>query len=388
MRVLAISSPSTTHFMTAVPLMWALRAAGHETMFLGQPDVTGMARAAGLPTTTLGSRFDAGEFFHSLPEGLRPIEAGLAQIPPGAWSKVGMAWVYHAKYLLEPYLEFATAWKPDLIITDPLEYTGLLIGGVLGVPCVHHRWSAEPMSSAGLGLAKNLLHGRARRYGLEEVPDPDVVLDPFPAEWALPDVPAGTPIRPVPYNGGGTLPDWVRDAPEGRRVCASFGMSTVELNGLPLIRHVADAFDGLDGVEGIITLDRAHQELLGPVPKQVRLVEPTPIQGLFEISDAVVHHGGGGSSITALMTGLPQLLMPQLMDQHPRCEQIERSGVGILLGDAGSQNDPSVIREALVNLLDKARYREAAVGLREVAGRLPSPAEVALQLEETAASCR
>ncbi|GAA3035986.1 hypothetical protein GCM10020000_11910 [Streptomyces olivoverticillatus] len=41
MRVLIIPSPVTTHFMPMIPLAWALRAAGHELLVAGQPDVMG-----------------------------------------------------------------------------------------------------------------------------------------------------------------------------------------------------------------------------------------------------------------------------------------------------------------------------------------------------------
>ncbi|TXJ74870.1 DUF1205 domain-containing protein [Streptomyces lavendulae] len=385
MRVLAVSSPSATHFMPAVPLMWALRSAGHDVMFLGQPDVVGMARSAGLPTVSEGVLFDVDELFLGLPEGRRPIDIGLAQLPPGGWTAAALAWVFHAKYLLDPYLDFARRWKPDLIVTDPLEYAGLIIGGVLGVPTVHHRWGPEPISAAGLELARKLLHGRAVRHGLAGLPDPAVLLDPFPAELALPDQPAGRPIRPVAFNGGGTVPSWVwRADRDRRRVCVSFGRSILSLNGMTLIRHVVDAFDGLDGVEALVTLEREQHPALGPVPENVRLVEPLPLREALEISDAVVHHGGGGTTLTAVLGGRPHLLLPQIMDQHVRCRRMEEAGVAVRLGDAASQNDPAVIREALTALLAKPGYREAALALRDRVLELPSPADVARDLEEIA----
>jgi UDP:flavonoid glycosyltransferase YjiC (YdhE family) len=381
MRVLAISSPSTSHFMPVVPLIWALRSAGHEVMFLGQPDVVGMARSAGLPTVTVGKLFDADQWFRALlPADKRPIEAGVAQIPPNGWRAIGTGWAYNAKDLLGPCLEFARSWRPDLIVTDPLEYSGLIIGGVLGVPAVHHRWSAEPMTAATLGTAKKILQETAQSVGLEEVPDPDVVLDPFPAAMAIPGVPAGRPIRPVPYNGGGSVPSWIRDAPETRRVCVTFGLSTVHLNGLPLVRHIVDGCAGLDA-EAVVMLDKESQDQLGPVPANVRLVESAPLKELLDISDAVVHHGGGGTTITALMLGLPHLLLPQIMDQHPRCTQIEATGAAIQLADAESQNDPETIHDALRAILGKPQYRDAALSLREQANELPSTAETARYLE-------
>lgn len=382
MRVLALSSPSATHFMPAVPLAWALRAAGHEVVLAGQPDVMGMARGAGLPAVSVGHLYDGLGALNALPAGKRPLEAGFLQMPKGSEPQLAAAWVFHAKYLLHPYLELAQSWRPDLILTDALEYAGLAVGGVLGVPVVQHRWAAESVTSVGLNLARMMLDAQARRLGAADgVPAPAMVLDPFPAAFAVPDAPAGTPVRPIPYNGGGVAPELPPRTAGRRRVCVSFGMATVELNGLPLIRHIADAFDGLDEAEAVVTLDRAHQERLGPVPGNVILIEPAPLTSFIDTCDAVVHHGGAGTLATALMAGIPHLLFPQMWDHHERCAQMARAGAAICLETAEEQNDPAGIHKALAALLGEPGYRETAAALRAESERLPSPAEITARLE-------
>lgn len=387
MRVFALSSPSPTHFMPAFPLLWALRAAGHEVVFAGQPEVIGMARGAGLPALSVGDPFGANDFFLSLPEGRRPIEAGVAQIPDDGWAGTGTAWVYHAKYLAPRYLEIARSLRPDLIVTDPLEYAGLVLGAVLDVPVVHYRWGPELMTPAGLPLARRMLRGPARRLGAvgDEVPGPALILDPFPSAWAIPQVPAGQPVRPVPYNGGGSAPGWAAEPKRARRVCVTLGLATVELNGLPLVRHIAEAFDGMPDTEAVITLDPRHQELLGPVPGNVRLADPAPLTTFIDTCDAVIHHGGAGTTTTTLMAGLPHLLVPQMMDQLARCAQMARSGAALSLTTAREQDDPGAVRAALTTLLEDPQYRETAGKLRAEAEQLPSPAAVTARLELLAA---
>jgi len=386
MRVLAIASPSTTHFMPAVPLVDALRAAGHDVLFAGQPDVIGMARGAGLPTVTVGEHFDADNFYRRLPPDRRPIEVGLAQIGHDQWDGVGQSWAYHARYLLEPYLELAREWRTDLIVADPLEYASLVIGAVLGVPTVHHRWGAELMTPAGHRLAGRILHSRCDRHGVSGgLPAPTVVLDPFPAAWAAPGVEPGRPIRPVPYPGGGSVrPDSARPPGHRRRVLVSLGLATVRLGGLPLVQHLADALADLPGVEALITLDPPHRGRLRLAPN-VQAIPPTPLDGLVDTSDLVIHHGGAGTAIATLMAGLPHLLLPQLMDQLIRCEVIAASGAALRLTDAASQNDPRVIRAAVSRLLDEASFRQAAIRLRDEAEALPDPRRVAADLEELVA---
>lgn len=386
MRVLAISTPSTTHFMPAIPLVWALRAAGHDVVFAGQPDVVGMARGAGLPTVTIGSLFDAYEFLSDLPEGKRPLEAGLGQLPDDRAPMAAVSWIMHAKYLAEPYRDFAALWKPDLILTDPLEYGAILAGAALGVPTVQHRWGLEALSSAGLALARVMLRGRALRMGLPDgFPEPATVLDPLPPSLAIPQVPAGMPIRPVPYNGGGVAAPRVPERSARRRVCVTFGTATVRLNGLPLVRAVVDAFAGIEDAEAVVTLEAAQREALGPVAGNIRLIDPTPINTFADGCDLIVHHGGTRTAITGVAAGLPHLLLPQIMDQTPRSRRLEEAGAGIALYDAQSQNDPAAIRGALLALLEEPGYRETAAKLRAEAEAMPSPAEVAVELEKLAA---
>jgi hypothetical protein len=370
--------------MPAVPLMWALRLAGHEVMFLGQPDVTGMAAAAGLPTVTVGPAFDAGRWFRGLlTDDRRPIEAGVAQVSPYGWSSVGTGWARNVRDLLPHCLEFARRWRPDLVVTDPLEYCGLIVGGVQGVPVVHHRWSAEPMSEPMLATARDLLAVRVRAVGLRDLPEPDLVLDPFPESWAIPGVKRGLPVRPVPYNGGGVVPLWTVETPAVRRVCVTFGLSTMRLNLLPLVRHIVDALADL-AAGSVVTLGRADRERLGPVPPSVRLVDPVPIGALLSTCAVVVHHGGGGTTVSALTAGVPQLLLPQVMDQNERCERIEASGAALRLATAEEQNDPLAVRAALRALLDRPTYRRAAADLRDEVAAFPTPADLVGVLERLA----
>jgi len=383
MRVLALSSPSTSHLMVAVPLLTALRVAGHEVLFAGQPDVIGMARSAGLPTVTVGELFDGNGFFHLLPAGKRPIECNIAQPQRGAEGQAVGPYVFHAKYLVDRYHDLALEWRPDLIVADPLEYSALIVGGLLGVPVIFHRWGPEEMTDPGLRVATAMLHAQAVRLGLPGgLGRPALVLDPSPAAWRLP-ADTAQPIRPVPYNGGGAVPAPLPSPGRRRRVLISLGLSTVQLNGLPLIQHLLDAFRSLDDVEAVVTLDRSDHDRVR-APSNARLIEPAPVSALVDRCDLVIHHGGAGTIIAALTAGLPHLLLPQLNESFARCDRIAASGVAIQLADADRQNDPAIIRTAIRSLLDDGRYLQAATDLAAEVTRMPSPARIVAMLEELA----
>jgi UDP:flavonoid glycosyltransferase YjiC (YdhE family) len=380
-RVLFIPSPSATHMMPIVPLAQALRTAGHEVLVAGQPDIAATARGAGLPMLPVGDMFDAMELTQALPDGKRPIEAGVFQVQDGQWARLARAWVIHAKYLYGRYLELARAWRPNLLLTDPLEFSALIVGGLLGVPVVQHRWGPEPLSQAGLELSRRALHTRAVTLGLPAgLPDPDLVLDPFPACWSVPGVPPGEQIRAVPYNGGGRAPTWATEPPTGRRVCVSFGSVMFDLGGLSLVRHLMQAAAEISGIELVVTIGDRHRALLGPVPPMIRLVPPTPLHTFVGSCAAVVHHGGGGTALTALAHGVPQLLLPQMMDQFVRCERIAASGAGLSLPEAFTQNDPAALREALTEVIEKPGYLETARRLRDENAAQPSPADITARL--------
>lgn len=49
---------------------------------------------------------------------------------------------------------------------------------------------------------------------------------------------------------------------------------------------------------------------------------------LFPKMDAVVHHGGTGTTSTALIAGIPQIISPHLGDQFYNAERLRRAGIG------------------------------------------------------------
>ena len=52
-------------------------------------------------------------------------------------------------------------------------------------------------------------------------------------------------------------------------------------------------------------------------------------QVLFKRVAAVVHHGGGGTTTAAALAGAPQVVIPQMFDQHYWAQRIHKLGIGI-----------------------------------------------------------
>jgi UDP:flavonoid glycosyltransferase YjiC (YdhE family) len=60
----------------------------------------------------------------------------------------------------------------------------------------------------------------------------------------------------------------------------------------------------------------------------VFFIHKYPHRQLFPKMAAIVHHGGAGTTATAAISGVPQVVIPHILDQYYWGEQIRRSGLG------------------------------------------------------------
>ncbi|MEU8685503.1 nucleotide disphospho-sugar-binding domain-containing protein [Streptomyces sp. NPDC048611] len=389
MRVLMINTPVSTHLTPLVPLAWALRAAGHDVLVVGREDVLGAAASAGLNAVGIGDRLKLDDMLVERLGGKRPLQSwgrpALEQL-----SNVGSLWMPQTLDVLPAYLDLARDFRPDLVLSDPIEFISVIVGEKLGVPVVQQRWGVDPISDQVRGAAGTWFKDILAECGLTAVPRPAVLLDPCPPSLQLAGTTPGTPMRYVPFNGNGRLPEWLRhDARErgtARRVAVSLGGRTLAYNGVPLMRNILDALGALLDTEVLATVEEEYREALGEVPGNVRVIDPVPLHLLLGSCSAVVHHGGSGTAMTASGFGLPQLVLPQLADQFWHGDALARVGAGITIKDVARQDEPEPVREAVAALLDEPSYGKAAGELREEIAAMPSPARVVSDLEDLVAA--
>ncbi|MER5531768.1 nucleotide disphospho-sugar-binding domain-containing protein [Streptomyces sp. NPDC002677] len=387
MRVLVITTPVPSHYLPLVPLLWALRSAGHEVTVLCQPDVLGAVRASGLTAVEVGKSFDVDAMLlRNLPAEQRPLQAR-PRPAPELLGGYGRLWWAHAAAHLGHYTALADEYGPELIVADPLEYCSLIIGARLGVPVVHHRWTVDAISGPARRFVRADVPEPAARPGPAALPDPTVLLDPCPPGLRIPDGEAGVPIRYVPYSGGAGTPAWVRADPGPgagrRRVAVSLG-NTPALHGEPFIRGLLHALAACRDTEILVTLPRPYRAGVGPLPGNVTVVDPLPLHLFLGTCDAVVHHGGAGTAMTATAFGLPQLVLPQLADHFPLADRLTATGAGLSFETPAQQDDPRVVGQALDELLSDPRYAGSARRLGAEMAAMPSPADVAADLERRA----
>lgn len=373
-----------------IPLAWALRAAGHEVLVAAQPDVVGTAHAAGLSAVAVAREFGIEKHMRNR---LAPGKRSLESVPrpaPAEYGDFGLVWVGQTNYVVPLYLEFARGYRPDLIVADPFEYASLIVGAVVGAPVVHHRWGVDELTGPARAAVREPLRELCARYGLAGLPDPDLLIDPCPPSLQAPGVEPGVPMRCVPYNGSAVVPSWRVDemhrygrdgtAPGLRRVVVSMGGRVLMLNGVPFVRRVLTACGTVPGVEVLATVEEQYRDALGELPATVRFIDPTPLDLFLGSADAIVHHGGAGTTMTATAYGLPQLVLPQLADQFGHGDRVAGRGNGISFATVAEQDDTDLLRRSLTALLDEPGYRAAAAGLAAEMHRMPAPAAVAHDL--------
>ncbi|MEU2126296.1 glycosyltransferase [Nocardia niwae] len=89
-------------------------------------------------------------------------------------------------------------------------------------------------------------------------------------------------------------------------------------------------------------------------------------QALFARVAAVIHHGGAGTTTAAARAGVPQVVVPQMMDQPYWARRVVELGIGASCGDA----DPS--SASLSAALDLALASTTRARANEVAGMIRS----------------
>ena len=82
-----------------------------------------------------------------------------------------------------------------------------------------------------------------------------------------------------------------------------------------------------EGRRGILTGFRFDQKQLATSADCI-FIKQIPHPLIFPRVAAVVHHGGSGTTATAAMAGVPQIIVPHILDQYYWAERIFRRGLG------------------------------------------------------------
>ncbi|KAB1116495.1 activator-dependent family glycosyltransferase [Micromonospora aurantiaca] len=415
MRVLFTPFPSSSHVNNQVPLAWALRAAGHEVCMATQPDATEDILGAGLTAVPVGDMLDVAQH-------VRDAEAREEERPPAdgeagswldtfdisetrtesltydylhgtltAWTNVVLQNTMPRR-ALDELVAFTAHWHPDLVIWDPMYFAGAIAAKSCGAAHARFLFGLDVLGNlrrhylAALAarpatLREDPLAEWLGRFGsgfTEDLVVGQWTLDPVPSSLALDTGLPRVGVRYVPYNGASVVPDWIGELEAGTaRVCITLGMAHREVWGTDrlsvgrILQGVADL-----GVEVIATLDDVEAD-------GVRVVDFVPLDVLLPLCSAVVSHGGAGSFQTALVHGVPQVVVPDMLwDTGLKARRLAGSGAGLYA------NDLTGLRDLVGQALHDRGIAAAARRLRSEALAMPAPSEVVALLERLTAANR
>ena len=135
-------------------------------------------------------------------------------------------------------------------------------------------------------------------------------------------------------------------------------------------------------VRALVTLGEAGDpEILGPLPANVHVERYWPQHGILPHASAMVGHGGFGTTIAGLASGVPMVVVPLFaLDQHYNAAAVTRAGAGISL--AGGPAAMGELSFALERVLADQTYGAGARTVAAHIARLPDAARCVAVLAE------
>lgn len=175
-------------------------------------------------------------------------------------------------------------------------------------------------AALGLGKIADLYaHLRSQRPLLAADPD----LAPIPRDGAAGITQVGFLLPPCRGELPGKLDAFLAAGPAP--IYLGFG-SMPDPDPVATTRTVVEAVGAL-GVRAVLGGGWAGLGG-GALPADVMVVDDVPHELLFPRMAAIVHHGGAGTTSLASWAGVPQLVVPHLLDQFYWGHRVERLGLG------------------------------------------------------------
>lgn len=117
----------------------------------------------------------------------------------------------------------------------------------------------------------------------------------------------------------------------------------------------------------------------------IKVIEKVSHDQLFRHAAAVVHHGGAGTTASALHSGKPQLVVPHIADQFFFGREVERLGCGFRISKT---RWPEQLPAAIDRLLTTSSYNQNAARVQRILSEENGPERAVGELEKFVAEAR
>ena len=383
MRVLFVCVPQTGHVNPLVPLARAFQSLGDEVLLASGPDAEAVADAVGLSFRPAGPSF--GEWYAALQSRTRGVPGdGLAPERIGHYFAPRLFGEVGAALMLDPLLDVARQFGPQLLVFDPWSFAAPLAADVLGIRAVQH--TIGPLLERDVAeLVSDVMSPMWRQFdrrvpaGAGIYTDPLVAICPPSLDPAGSERPGSLFLRPVglPLDPAPPVPVGL-PRPGAPVVYVTLG--TFSNTNTALFRLILDALAEHPANVVVTVGNDQDPEALRPWPANACVERFIPQDRLLPHCAAVVHHGGAGTSFGVLAHGLPALALPQSADNFSISARLAASGAALTLMPDDVSAD--TVARSLGRVLDGPGYRRAAEGLAGEIAAMAPPEEVARALRD------
>ena len=382
MRVLLASTSGAGHLGPLVPFAHALRRAGHEILVAAPISAYARVERTGLPSIS---------FADPLERDLAPVWERVRAAAPDEANRLVLGELFgrvRSRAAL-PGIELAMdAWRPDIVLRESCEFASAVAAEAREIPVARVGAFLLMVEEYTIRAAAPAVDELRQWVGLASDPAGErLTASPYltltPASFELPEGEAPPHTRrfhsaPPPLRA-------VRPAGTPPLVYLSFGSVAASIGYFPgLYREVIDALADLP-IRLLVTVgETADPAALGPLPAHVRAERWIPQAEVFTEADAMVGHGGFGTTMGALLAGVPQVVVPLFADQPYNAQRI----AGLRAGLTARSEDPASVRAAVERLLAEPAFRFAAGRVALEAQGLPAIDDAPAALEALVAAGR
>jgi UDP:flavonoid glycosyltransferase YjiC (YdhE family) len=392
MRVLFATTAGEGHFGPMVPFAHACVAAGHEVRVSAPRSFAGVVERSGLVHLPVpdAPEEEIGAVFARLPH--LSFEDANAMVMRDVFAGVD------ARSVLPALTEAVGEWRPDLVVREAAEFASYVVAEQRGVPHVEVIPGTVELDTFTLPLVDAPLRALGAERGADGLRTtpvisvvPPVLDDPAVSERRTVHRFRYAPAASAAEPGGALPPPW--GDPDAPLVYASFGTVAASVGLFPVLyRAVVDAVAGIP-MRLLLTVGEAGDpEELAPLPANAHAERFWPQQDVMPQAAAMIGHGGFGTTLTGLVHGVPQVVLPLFaIDQHYNAAAVVRAGAGLALdgfAPGASLPDPmglaAGVPDALTAVLADPRYGEGARMVADEMAALPAPSTSAALFDDLA----
>ncbi|WP_156024552.1 glycosyltransferase [Smaragdicoccus niigatensis] len=368
MRILFSTTAGEGHFGPMVPFARSAVDAGHEVAVAAPESFASSIASSGLkhlPVDDVPGHL-IGAVMRQLPT-----------LPREEANKLVVGEVFgrlDTQFALPKMRQIFRDFQPDVVLREPAEFASAVAAVETGTRSTIVAIGVDEAD----GFYRETVRPALRDFGIDD--DAEV--------WDVPQVsllPASfdsvnndhivTRYRDLPAKRV-ELPDWWSgsDAP---LAYVTFGSVAANMGLFPrLYQHAIDQLANLD-VRGLLTIGRsADPAALGTLPPNVHVEQWFPQAGALAQAAVAIGHGGFGTTLGALVAGVPSVVMPLFsIDQFINARRVAECGLGFSLdGLESPAADPATagdLAAAVQEVLTHNEIRERAEKMAAEIATLP-----------------